>query len=139
MAKRRGTNPDLVDQLQLSEGDWIEVKRELSVGDSRTALSHAITGISRDGDTYRVDPALQDLATTANRIVRWSFIDQTGAPMPWERTWSLKRKIDALDKLDADTKAEIDAAFTHYDAKRALEKKSHDGASASVAISPSAE
>ncbi len=136
MPKLRG--PDTaVERLPLSDGDWVDIKKELSVGEERSAYSLAITGVTREGD-YKVDPALHASAMLAVRIVSWSFLGRDEQPMPYDGKASLKQRVSWLEALDTETKTEIDEAFAVYQKAREVAKKALITAPDSSPISPSA-
>lgn len=97
------------DRLDLSGGDWIEVKRELSYGDMQTVASKT-RGDFTAGALYMVAGALLD----------WSFTDAQGKRVPIETD---AQKLAALKALTSTDFAEVeDAISKHYD-KGAAEKK----------------
>lgn len=133
--KKRGARKD-VDRLVLSDGDWVDVRLELSVGDEREYLSLSITGMSRDGEMVKADPFLQQLGELAQRIIGWSFIGHDDAPLPYRADADLRQRIAWIGALDTDTRDEINAALkTRLEVGEAI-KKSHGSTIGIVPTSP---
>lgn len=135
MPKHRGVRPGQ-DRLQLSEGDWIDVKRKLTVGESRDI---AYLGMERvvteEGMAARPSPSLPFMAA-ATYILAWSLLDYDGQPIPWPAEGSLDDRVDVLRTLDVDTMNEIDEALTKHRTPRAEPK--NETATASEAQTPPA-
>ena len=76
MGKRnRFVNPD-VTKLDLSDGDWIEVKRRLNVGERRSITSRAAKGgVSTDSTRVFVDANEMEFAKVEAWVLDWSFTD----------------------------------------------------------------
>lgn len=124
MARCRFVQPQIT-RLALSDGEWIEVKNELSVGewfDMFTSMGEA----KMRRDLMRA----QILAY----VVNWSLRDATGQPE--------KFSADSLGHLDLGTYHEIDEALSAHinaqTARRDERKNDPDGESTSAPISSSA-
>lgn len=96
----RFVQPEIV-RLELSEGDWLDVRRELSTGEARRAMARTIKSMRADG---RIEPDLEMLgrAEIAAFIVDWSFVDANDKRVPFTDA--------ALDNLTQDAYAEIETA-----------------------------
>lgn len=131
---RRMRRPETA-RLEISDGDWLLVKKHLTAGETR-AMFGRMLHVLRDG----INPTRARLARAVSYLVDWSITDANGKPVviadqPEDAVES------ALDALDFDSFVEIcDAIETHMAAmekERAQEKNARAGESASSAISPS--
>ena len=106
-------------RLDLSEGDWIEVKTRLSFGEEGD-LSNAYIGKMTNLDNavdagLGLDFARGQVERLAIWLTDWSFHDENDKPVKLTR--------DAIKNLDPDTVAEIDAALdAHVEAMEAAKK-----------------
>jgi hypothetical protein len=129
MPRLRFVTPEIV-RLPLSEGDWIEVKKRLTVGEARQATTSFIGKFNGDGSRT---PNLETLGmgNVLAYLVRWSFRDANDLPV--------SVSLDALKALDMDTYREIDDAIEAHEARVALETESLEKkvpASSDPAVSP---
>lgn len=113
-------------RLELSGGDWIEVKRQLSYGDIQSVASKT-RGDFTAGELYFVAAALLD----------WSLVDAQDKHVDIE---SEPARIAALKALTPADFAEIDTAISkHFEAVTAEKKaKAPRGQRRSARISDSA-
>lgn len=132
MARCPLVRPDTV-RVSLSEGDWLEVKKELTSGEYRQVF------VQQYKDTHAGErPVLNLDAVQVSRIlgwvVDWSFVDFKGEKLPVSR--------DTIDKMHHDVFSEVDAAVdAHHSAwEKALEerKNAKSGEPTLSATSPSA-
>jgi hypothetical protein len=148
----RFVRPDTV-RLDISAGDWLEVKRRLTAGEQRQAFARIIktaggsaVASSVDGAPpevhadIQVHPAQVGLSQVLAYLVDWSLTDADGKPVVI-RGKSLQVVSSALDALDMESYQEIEQAIRTHEAamlqERTQEKKVTSGASASSVISPS--
>lgn len=128
MSRVRFVTPDTV-KLTLSDGDWIEVKRQLTVGEERKAFQ-AIVGEVKDG-WRRPNVEMVGVAEVEAYLVDWSFRDGHDKPVPLSR--------DAILQLDSESYNEIEAALQKHvadeQAARAERKNGLSTSAASGAIS----
>ena len=96
-------------RLDLSDGDWIEVKEQLSYGDMQTVASKA-RGDFTAGSLYFVAAALLD----------WSLVGADGKHVNIE---SDAAKLAALKAMTPQAFAELDAAIAKQYEMVAEEKK----------------
>lgn len=110
MGRARGVTTE-IDQLPLSDGDWVQVRRFLAAGPRMEVSSIA---------TLRLDPGTNlriychrkiRLGPMAQYIVAWSLVDHEGKAIFWAPNLSLERRIDILGTLDEETIAEIETAM----------------------------
>jgi hypothetical protein len=124
---------DNIVRLDLSDGDWVEVKKKLTVGESRAAMASVIGEVNTDG-WRRPNLKVLGLAEVAAYIVDWSLRDAKDKPVPFS--------LDALKNLEESFFDEIDKALDAHKAAMLAageqEKNAQGGGNASSATSPSA-
>jgi len=112
-----------VSRLELADGDWIEVKRELSIGEARAAMARTVKSMRADG---RIEPDLEQVGRSeiAAYIVDWSFDDPNGRRVPFS--------AGAMDNLTGEAYDEIEARVReHIRSVEADRKNSRSGSSSS--------
>lgn len=106
MGKNRFVRPETV-RLELSDGDWIDIRKELTYGDILD-LQEASTVLDDNGELH-----FNGSEFSINRIlawvVAWSFEDENG---PVELT------RDAIKALSAEAAGEINRALNEYQEKQ---------------------
>ncbi len=131
MGRNRFVKPKTV-RLDLSDGDWVDVKRELNAGEHRRVFSRMVKEM-RAGEKTTIDPEQVGLSKLVEYIVDWSFEDN-GKAIPVSAS--------AFNALDAETFTElVKMVDTHEEAVEAeIEARKNDqaGEKASSPISPSA-
>jgi hypothetical protein len=152
MGRNRGVDKSLTDTLPLSEGDWIVVRRSLTVGEERTIARLSAKSYERvDGGggegRFRVeyDFLRQGVARAATYIQSWSLLGANGLAIPWLVNLPLEKRMAILEDLDPDTQTEIEEAITKHanaqqEARDAAKKAQAGGTSETpfAATSPSA-
>jgi hypothetical protein len=132
MSRCRFVQPEVV-RLYLSDGDWLGVKKRLSVGEERAAFQ-AIVGEVNPSGWRKPNVEMLGIAEMFAYIVEWSFRDAQDRAVPVS--------IESIKQLDSETFKEIEKALEGHVAtiERALEKEKNarDGAIELVPISPSA-
>lgn len=93
-----------VTRLDLSDGDWIEIKTELNYGDVQTLRLAALRpiqvqeGMGRNSEmTVHLDPYILQQKTIELYLLDWSLRDANDKPVPCNRNM-----IRALDRETAD-------------------------------------
>jgi len=128
--KCRFVKPEIV-RLELSDGDWLEVKKRLSIGEERASFQQISGSINNEG-WIRPNVEMVGIAEVLAYLVDWSLIDANDKPV--------KVSKDALLSMDPDDYKEIEEAVQAHikkmDAERAHEKKVA-GLSASSTSAPS--
>jgi hypothetical protein len=123
----------LTTRIDISDGDWLEVKKRLPHGDVRDRII-ALTGADRGDGTSSINLEMVGLADILAWVVDWSLVDAQGAKLPIE--------ISAIRQLDEDSYDEIvDAVGVHaalMKAEQDAEKKSRGGVRTSNSTSTSA-
>jgi hypothetical protein len=100
MPRCRFVAPDS-DRYELSDGDWIRLKRQLTAGERWGIDAAGVTELE-DGK-YQRDMAKRSVAIRLGWLASWSFVDEAGnQTKPTEET---------LTALDLPTIAEIDEAI----------------------------
>lgn len=128
------------EKLEISEGDWLLVKRRLTAGEQRRAFARIVKRLEI-GKPTELDPEAAGLAKMSAYLLDWSLRDDTGALVAIrEQPASVVEA--ALLALDPDSFREIhDAITTHEETELAAlaeEKKRRTGATGSLATSTSA-
>jgi hypothetical protein len=137
MGRLRGVKREETVRLELSDGDWIDIRRHLTVGEERDIVSRSVREVKPDG-SYQLDNQTFSYLAAAIYIVGWSFLGVDGQPIKWPITKSLEARVDVLRNLDRQTLEEIEAALTAYKEREEALKNVPDGGTPSEAISPSA-
>ena len=122
MSRCRFVQPKIA-RLPLSDGDWIEVKQSLNVGEWFDMFASV-------GETKMRRDLVR--AQIVAYLVEWSLRDPDGQPVPFSAA--------ALGHLDIETYREIDDAIAaHINGQEASKSdpKAKDGETTSVPISPS--
>jgi hypothetical protein len=132
MARCRFITPGVV-KVNLSDGDWIDVKKELNAGEQRAIFTDLVVNMTA-GEKPKLDPKQVGKTKLLQYIVGWSFTDAKGDAVPFSE--------GALENLDPDTYTElVEAVDAHEEAAekvRAERKNDRSGESTSKAISLSA-
>ena len=108
----RFVKPETV-RLDLSEGDWIEIKRDLSRAE-QIRLDTAGLG-NRTGSTVAIDYVAMAYARITTYLLDWSFKGPDGKDAPITKA--------ALENLSGETFDEIDGAILKHIEAREEEKK----------------
>jgi hypothetical protein len=108
--------------IEISEGDKIQIKKELTVGERKSMYAKSMEQIQQDGDNepkITMNVAEAAFAKVNTYLVGWSFEEEdgNGDVIPVELT------EDAVRSLDEDTFAEIEAAIDKHVENLEKEKK----------------
>jgi len=103
-----------VTTLTLSDGDWIQVKNQLTVGEERAAFQQIIGEINQQTGWRKPNIALQGIAEIAAYLVAWSFRDPEGNPIPPD--------VATIQLLDVDSYRELEAAVEGHIRKMEAER-----------------
>lgn len=113
------------DRIDLSGGNWIEVKKRLGVGEQKLVEGAGLKRV-RDDKTMTYQVELDHDAYSFTRaevyILDWSYKNAEDKPVQFSSS--------ALRALDVDTFEEIDTALMAHVEKQEQEKKARAGASA---------
>lgn len=124
-------------RIDLPEGQWLEVKKQLTVGEERKAMAALVKEVRTDG---RMTPDLEMVgkAQVLAYLVDWSLKDEAGKVV---RIDSDAKKVSAIDQLHPEKFRVIaDAVESHIAASATEQEKNapSGGESGSAAISQSA-
>lgn len=117
-------------KLEISDGDWLLVKRRLSNGERREARQRMYRQI---GDEAQVDPTLITISMTAAYLVDWSLIDPQGSQIPilGKSFGDIMTILDSLEDGEFDEISDaVDAHAIAMRAERDAQKKILSGAAA---------
>jgi hypothetical protein len=121
-------------RLELSDGDWVSVRQELSYGQQRRLAASGLTGIDQAaaaGERLKVDLAAYDIERLVLWVLDWSLRDADGEHVVVSR--------EAIEALHPDTAAEINTALDrHIEGQEAKKAPAPPGPSRPAATSPSA-
>ncbi len=135
MAKKWFVQPETV-RLDLGDGDWLLVKKRLTVGEQRKSLASAFSEFRTDG---RVTANLEMLGKreALAYLVDWSLCDDAGKPV---RIDTDAKRVAAIDNLSPEAFDIISAAVAAHveamDAEREAEKNApRQGSESSATLS----
>jgi hypothetical protein len=132
MGRNRFVQPDTV-RLDLSDGDYIDIKKELNAGENRRVFGRLVKDM-RAGEAVTLEPEQVGLTKIVEYLIGWSFTDNDGRPVDLSE--------GAINNLDQDTYREISDAIDSHEAKvigeRLARKNGKAGTLPSEAISVSA-
>jgi hypothetical protein len=127
MGRNRFVYPEEV-RLPLSDGDYIDVKKQLNAGEYRKLLYDQFKE-NPDGDKVVLDHSKIGISKLLAYLLGWSFCGRNNEPLPYnvEQPEDIRRA--AIDGLDQDTYKELIAAVTAHEeqeeAALAAKKKGH--------------
>ena len=133
MGRYRFVDPDVV-RLEISADDWIEVKKRLSAGEKRKMQAAGVIAKRSADDpqvNLEVDMTRLGFARIEAYLVDWSFVNAKGKQIDVTR--------EAIQNLDDETIAEIDAALDAHLEALEQEKKDQTGKPTLTVVSASAE
>ena len=133
-------------RLDLSEGDHLLVKEDLTAGEYRELMRASARPVmvtqasAAAAPTMELDPVAAGVATVLAYLLDWSFCDADGRKIPVaDQPRELVRA--ALDNIDADAYMEVQKAIQEHQAARKAaidaEKKTRSGAPTPVETSAS--
>jgi|SRR5262245_44877555 len=130
MGRNRFVKPQLV-RLPLSDGDWVDVKRQLNAGETRAIFTDMIKE-QHAGEVATIDTTRVGITKLLAYIVEWSFTDDNG-PVAFSEA--------ALANLDMETFKELTDAVDAHEARveQEQEQKKISTATTSSVTSPSVD
>jgi hypothetical protein len=134
VGKNRFVTPQLV-TLDLTDGDWLRVKRELNTGEKRALQGAGFRDVKGvvGSDDIKNDAILQvnwgeaEIARVCMWVKEWSFRDAQNAPVPVTRETVSALHSDSFDEI-------VKALDKHVEAIEA-ERKNAIGATGSAPTS----
>ena len=134
MGRCRFVQPDgNIVRLELSDGDFIDVKKVLGWGEQQDAFGDIVKSMPLGSDDAQLDAGRIRIRKALTYIVAWSFCDAHGVPQPVNES--------TLRSVDDDTGLEITTALNAHEAqmaRRGAKKNVPSGVAASIGISTSA-
>ena len=126
MARRnRFVKPKVV-RVGISDGDWIEIKRELTVGERKrmfaAGLKQMQTGPNKD-PKFDIDPVEMSFAKVKEYLVGWSFVEPVKEEEPEGDVSPVELTEESIRNLDEATFEEIEDAIDAHIEKLEKEKK----------------
>lgn len=130
------------ERLELTEGDYLLVKQDLTAGEYRELMRAAAKPVTvvavtsgMPTPTMELDPIAAGLSTVMAYLLDWSFTDADGRPLVIaDQPPAIVRA--ALDNIDSDAYMEVQRAILAHQTARAAaiaeEKKTPSGARISV-------
>lgn len=116
----RFLKPEVV-RINLTRGDWITVKKQLTAGEKRRAQARMVKRAIA-GQPIEVDLEKAGVTNLVEYLIDWSFVDDAGKPMAI-RDMPADYVIDVLNNLDSDSFDEITDAINAHERSVADEKK----------------
>lgn len=100
-------------KLDLGDGDWVEVKRELTAGELKAMRTAGFTHMSGTPDSERVggdaeknvtigiDWRRLGISRLVAYVVDWNAKDAQGRPVPWSREAAEQLTASDFERLEA--------------------------------------
>jgi hypothetical protein len=133
-------------QIEISDGDTISVKKELTVGERKRMFASGLKQMQRQGDEeepkFDIDPVAMAFAKVKEYLVDWSFVEPSlnkngeqitgkdGKP----EVIPVELSADAIRNLDEATFDEITKAIDEHEDALDKEKKVASGRAKSAQI-----
>ena len=124
----RFVKPEVV-RIDLTNGDWILVRRQLTAGELRRVFARTAKPVLT-GQPIEVDLEKAGISEMVAYLVDWSFTDEQGKPVAI-KDMPAEYVLDVLNNLDGASFAEIYQAIQVHEASIADEKKTPSGATVS--------
>lgn len=121
MARCRIVQPDGV-RLHLSDGDFVDVKKELNAGEYFDLL-------------MQMD-ASKAFAKVLAYLIGWSFLGADATPLPYSLDMDEKARRDTIRKLDKPTIRELVALVNKHEA---AEERTYEAKKKTLVTSPASE
>lgn len=125
MGRHRFVQPDIV-RLPLSDGDYIDIKKELNAGEARRVYANLVREMHA-GEKAALDPMKVGFTKIREYVVGWSFTDADGRPV--------EVSAGAIETLDQDTYKEISEAIDAHTAKIDAEREARKNGTAGILTS----
>jgi len=106
VARCRFVQPELV-RIDLSDGDWIEVKRELNAGESRRVAARLVKTMHFN-ERAEVDAEQVGFSKVVEYLIDWSLVDIGGRHVPVSEA--------SIRNLESATYTEIEQAIERHEA-----------------------
>lgn len=123
MGRSRFPTPQ-VERLPLSDGDFIEIKRELTIGEEKDVVLLSLREVGSDADgrpKLTHDFQLTPFAKAVVYLVNWTFCNDKG---PIKLESDQRKRLAQLRALDRESWTEISEAIDKHEEKMDEAKKS---------------
>jgi hypothetical protein len=114
MPRCRVVAPEEV-RLPLSDGDYIDVKKELNAGEYRKLLFDQFKD-APSSDAVILDPAKIGISKLLAYILGWNLVGFHNEPLPYRIDQPEEVRRATIDSLDKSTYRELIAAVTAHEA-----------------------
>jgi hypothetical protein len=133
-------------QIAISDGDTIEIKKELTVGERKRMFASGLKQMQRQGDEeepkFDIDPVAMAFAKIKEYLVDWSFVEPSLNKAGEQITGKdgkpevvpVELSEDAIRNLDEATFEEIEKAIDEHTEQLDKEKKAASGRTKSAQI-----
>jgi hypothetical protein len=101
VGRSRFVKPEVV-RLPLSEGDWLDVRKRLTVGEERAAFQQIVSDVGTEGGRWKPNFEMIGVAQVAAYVVGWSLVDDEGIAVPFS--------VEAVQGLEPASFREIEQA-----------------------------
>lgn len=105
MGRNRLVQPDIV-RLALSDGDFLDIKRELNFGEQRHMLASQMKLVNGE---YVRDLEKIGIALILAHVVGWSFVDAEGRPIPYAEATVASLEPETVSEMLAALNAHLEA------------------------------
>jgi hypothetical protein len=127
MGRNRLVYPEEV-RLPLSDGDYIDVKKQLNAGEYRKVLYDQFK--DTEGDKVVLDHSKVGMVKLLAYLLGWSFVSRNNDPIPYRLDQPEEIRRATIDSLDQETYRELIAAINAHEAREeealAAKKKDRD-------------
>lgn len=120
------------ERIDIAEGQWIEVKKALNVGEQRD-LFRRVYPSAEAGEKLKLDVTQVGVAKVLAYVVAWSLCDAQGKPAPISEATVNRLHPDRFAVI----REAVDAHEERIEAERSAEKNALAGVIVSSPISPS--
>jgi hypothetical protein len=122
--KSKFVRPEIV-RLPLSNNDWMEVKKRLSLGEQRAVFNTIVGEVNQQG-WRRPNVEMMGIAELLAYLVAWSLRDDEDRPVPIS--------AEAIKALDPEAYEELDAALAAHIEAMAKERSAEKNAAAGSSV-----
>jgi hypothetical protein len=122
-------------RLPLSNGDWVEVRKYLTAGDTRRMYWRMMRRGAGGGE--KMDPLLVSVSKIAAYVLAWTVTDADDRPIDLDGPEAEATILSVLDAMDPDRYRELAAAIDAHETAIDEEKKILRGAPSLETISRS--
>ena len=134
MGRNRFIEDGDIVRLDLTDGDWVDVRRELDYGRQQRMATAGMRSVSQPRDGEQPEIAIDwdrfSVARIEAWVTGWSFCDKTGRPRQFTRA--------NIERLHPATAQEILDALDRHQAELDEAQASPNGGTPPIVTSPSA-